>query len=223
MLSEQLSAGKENVPAAFPFSLMIEGWLAPEERERLLDLMSRQNLEIREVDLEPQFEAGRILIPRVSEFVCVMIVQALRGTAADIRLGPSDDIFATEDTRTRPDEGLPYRSPPPRSPQYDTEHPAERIPVTADSSAPGMGPLLVIDVVTASALLSTQVVEASSSSEYQEMLESLQRELKLKAWRKGATAILNFSIELTALTLPTRYRMLVSGSAVRSASSVPSA
>src|SRR5437764_1503439 len=74
------------VPTSFPFSLMIEGTLRPEEREKLIDLISREKFGIREVDLEPQLESGRILIPRISEYAGVLLVQALRNTQARLRL-----------------------------------------------------------------------------------------------------------------------------------------
>jgi hypothetical protein len=220
--SEQLSVAKELVPAAFPFSVMIDGMLAPEEKERLLDLLNRENLGIRPMDLEPQLEEGRVLIPRVSEFAGVMIVQALRSSSARIRIGPSDDIFATDDTRADTDEGIAPHLNPPVVTSYEAAHAADRIPVTPEASLPELGPYTVIDIVTASAGLSVQAVEAVRSTEYQELLEALQKELRFKAWRKGATAVLNFSVQLNLLTLPSRYRVLVTGSAVRSASAGPS-
>jgi hypothetical protein len=216
VFSEQMSVGKAHVPASFPFSLMLEGHLLPEEKEKLLDILSRENLEIREVDLEPQFAEGRILIPRVSEYVCVLIAQALRSSTAKIRLGPSDDIYSTEDTRTRPDEFMAPTGSPTSSSHHDSFHPAERLPVTSEASLPELGAVIVVDVVAASAGLSVHAVEAERSTEYQELVDALQKELKFKAWRKGASGILNFAIRLERLSLPSRYRVLVTGSAVRS-------
>ncbi|OFZ70214.1 MAG: hypothetical protein A3K03_05995 [Bdellovibrionales bacterium RIFOXYD1_FULL_44_7] len=59
------------------------------------------------------------------------------------------------------------------------------------------------------------MVEAESSSEYQEVLEGLKREMKYKAYRKGADAVVNFSISLTLLSVPSRYRLTAMGSAVK--------
>jgi hypothetical protein len=220
--SEQISAAKELVPAAFPFSVMIDGMLAPEERERLVDLLNRENLEIREIDLEPQFAEGRILIPRVSEFVGILIVQALRSSGARIRIGPADQIFSTADTKTEMVEEIAAHFSPTPSASFEFNHSAERIPVTSDSKLPELGPYTVVDIVTASAALTIQAVEAARSTEYQEMIENLQRELRFKAWRKGATAILNYSVQLNLLSLPSRYRVVVTGSAVRAATSAHS-
>ena len=59
------------------------------------------------------------------------------------------------------------------------------------------------------------MVEAVHSMEYQELLERLQREIKYKAFRKGAVGVVGFSIQLTALSTPTHYRVLAMGTAVK--------
>jgi uncharacterized protein YbjQ (UPF0145 family) len=44
---------------------------------------------------------------------------------------------------------------------------------------------------------------------------AVKRELKFKAYRKGATAIVSFSVQLQQLHMPMHYRVLVTGSAVK--------
>ena len=215
LFSNQLGAGRASIAAALPFSLLITGTLKPEEREKLLDILSRADLGIREPDLEPQLEAGRVLIPRISEFAGVQIVQALRTASVEFRLGPSDQIFATDDTRTAEEEKLPPDSAPAMHPNIDVRHDADSMPITHEPSLPQFPRVRVVDVVTASAAISTSAVEAERSSEYAELLEALQRELKYKAFRRGAQAIVAFSANLTSLASPTRYRLTVSGSAIR--------
>ena len=215
--SEQMTPGRTAVPASFPFSLLITGELAPEEKERLIDLLSRQNMGIREIDLEPQFESGKILIPRISEYAGVMIVSALRSTRAKMRLGPSDSIFATPDTQDSTEEELDGGQRTVDAYTSDHAHTAEDLPITTEGFLPGQIRHAVVDIVTASAALKTMVIEAEHSPEYQTLLEALQRELKYKAYRKGATAIVNFSVQLTQMHLATHYRVMVTGSAIRSA------
>ena len=189
------------VPAAYPFSLTINGPLAPEEKERLLDLLSRENMGIREVDLEPQFEAGRILIPRISEYAGVLLVQALRGTQARMRLYPSDsqeDFHETSVVNAEP----------------SGPHPAESLPITQAGAFPQFSQTRTIETVTASAALNVRAVEAQETPEFQDALESLKRELRYRAFRKGACGIIGFNFTLTTLNLPTRYRLTVSGDAV---------
>lgn len=212
--SDQISSAKTLVAAAYPFSLKITGMLSREEREKLVDLLSRENMGIREVDLEPQFECGKILIPRISEYAGVMIVQAMRGIRAEMKLGPSDSIFSTEDTQNTREEEFPNAQEKMAYTSVESSHPAEELPMTSEASIAGKSGMIVIDVVTASAALKTSVVEAKSSSEYQEIVEALQREIKYKAYRRGAAAVVNFAIQLSPLQLPTLYRVTVSGTAV---------
>lgn len=212
--SENVSMAQATVPAAYPYSLLITGRLTDHEKEKLLDLLSRENMGIREVDLEPQLEAGRILIPRISEFAGVLIVQALRAASVEMELGPSDLIFASENTRDESfvpmsgSEDVAWSS-------SEASHPAEALPLTSESSIPGVNSFTVIDTLTATAALRSDVVETEKSSEYQEALDALQRELKYKAYRRGAQAIVSFSIQLAALNLPTHYRLTVTGLAVK--------
>ena len=79
-----------------------------------------------------------------------------------------------------------------------------------------MTEFFLVDTLVASASLRTNVVDATSSSEYQEILEGLQRELKYKAYYRGANAIIRFSIQLMPLALPTHYRIMAMGSAIKS-------
>lgn len=201
-----------------PFSLLITGPLTLHEREKLLDLLSRENIGIREVDLEPQFLSQKVLIPRVSEYAGVLIVQALRGTRAHLRLGPSDLIFATDETREDPNSITPSSEPSINHyrVQNDTpEHSAEAIRISADSSIPDLPGAQLIDFIIASTTLESDTVEAQNSPEYQAVLDALIRELKYKAHRKGGIAITHFSLELVPLSLPSQYRLTVSGSAVK--------
>ncbi len=206
-----------SVPAAFPFTLLIEGPLTAREKEKLLDIIHRENMGIREIDLEPQFQCEKILLPRISEFTGVYIVQQLRETRAKIRFGPSEEIFAaqgtTEDTQpfwnpTSVDQlDIPDRTEP--------QHPADTIPVTTERTLPGLDRYVAIDTLTASATLQTFAVEAETTSEYQDLVTALQREIKYKARRRGAAAVIHFRIQLTPLTSPSRYRITVMGLAIR--------
>jgi hypothetical protein len=207
--SERVAVGAPVIEASFPFHLWIEGPLSELEKEKLLELISRENLGVREMDLEPQIEAGKIKLPRISEFAAILIAQKLRSTRARIRLIPADldhDEMIPSESGTSEQFSL-----------YSTEplHPAERIAITPLPELPSLPTFQVVDAVTASLILTTTAVEASSSAEYEEALEAIQRELKYKAHRKGATAILNFSITLTPLSAPSRYRVTAIGSAVR--------
>lgn len=218
--SEKMNAAQA-VPASYPFSLLITGYLSDYEREKLIDILTRENMGIREVELEPQFASGKILIPRISEYAGILIVQALRGTRADLRLGPSDTIFSTAETREEStEESIALEAGITEIVRFRTSdgmHPAEAIRLSADPSIPDLPHPILIDLVMVSTSLQADTVEARNSPKYQETLDRLIRELKYKAHRKGASAIVNFSIELISLSLPSQYKLTVKGSAIRSA------
>jgi len=211
--SANAAASAANVQAAFPFSVLIEGHLAEHEKARLLDFLNRENIDISEVELEPQFAAGRILIPRISEFAAIQIIQSVRGARATIKAGPSDTIFSTEDTRDPPHADVTTAAQTKMATAHT--HPADLMPMTSDSKLPGFPDFRVIDVITASASLRTNMVEAQASLEYQEALEALAREIKFRAFHRGAAGVINYSVQLVPLDLPSHYRMMVSGTAVR--------
>jgi hypothetical protein len=213
--SEELVPSQSTVPASFPFSLLIEGPLAPEEKARLIDIISREDMGFREVDLELQLASDRVLIPRISEYAGVMLVSALRATRARMRLGPSDSIFSTADTQNESGSPRDSKVRRVRESTQDSDHVAESIPVIPAAELPGGRTLQVMDVVTASATLRCEAVNAEGSSEYQELLDRLIRELKYKAHHKGAKVVLNFSVKLDSAGLPSRYRMLVMGTAAK--------
>jgi hypothetical protein len=166
---------------------------------------------IREVDLEPQFEAGRVLIPRISEYAGVMLIQALRGVRAKIYFQPSDiDSGALSDSA----EGAMPADFNESFTSVEAAPSAESLPVTQGDDLPQLGIFHVIDTLIVSGMLSTRSVEALNSNEFTTLTESLMRELKFKAVRRGARGITHLSIQLTPLTLPTDYRVTLSGTAV---------
>ena len=68
-------------------------------------------------------------------------------------------------------------------------HPAEKIPVLTE--APSINDDFFKespDLISASEILFTHDLETERSTAFQELLDSLQRELKYKAYRKGAKA-----------------------------------
>ncbi len=223
--SERMSTGIAAVPAAFPFSLSIEGALKPDEKDKLLEILSRENMGIREVDLEPQFAAGRILIPRISEFAGVILVQALRGIQAKMRLAPSDEVFSTEDTRENASDPWLSGTTPAHAPvqqnHYAAEsphHPAEDLPVTTGASIPGIHEPSVIDAMIATTLIPARLAETNRSSELHEVIDALKRELKYKAYRKGAVGLIGFQIQLTPLAYQAHYRLQASATAIKHSS-----
>ncbi len=225
---EQIRENLEQIPsvsavteAALPFSLLLEhskgAWPA-EDREKLLTVLSQHQMGIRELDLEPQFEQGKVLIPRISEYAAVLIVQALRNLPIQIHMDLSDRIFSTPETRSEPSlfAGLNLTRAP-----IDPGHPAEQIPITPGDLLPGQEGLgvpgmEVIDTIVVSATIDPKIVDAENSEEYAETVEALKRQLRYRAHHRGATGIIRFAIQMIPLTSPTSYRLILTGCAVKS-------
>lgn len=205
------------VPAAFPFSVLIEGMLSDQEKEKLLDLLSRENFGFRELDLEPQLAQGRILLPRISEYAAVLVGQKMRGIQARIKIGPSDSIFATKETQAEADPSTQGYSAGGTFTLTRSEgvHLAEEIPVSADGLHLKTSEYELIDTLMASAVLKSKAVEVETTPDYLDMVENLKRELKFKAFHKGAQAIFHFKVQLDFLSSPSSYRLTAFGSAVK--------
>jgi hypothetical protein len=145
----------------------------------------------------------------------VLLVQALRAASVEIRLVPSDlgELIANSPEHTPPPETTAL----PLAPDYS--HPAEQVRVTQTDTLPDLKKFEVIGVMSASAILKTETIEAESSAQYLELLEGLTREMKYKAFRKGAVGIVKFQTQLSALRSPTDYRLTVTGTAIKPATS----
>jgi len=199
----------EDVGPHEPFDLWVDGHLSPEEKAKLIELLETEKFGIRESDIELQLQGTRVRIPRISEYGGVLIVQALRGSKAVFRLLPSHDSHAPE-----PSASFSTHSETVQSSDKPV-HPAENIPVVTSPTLSNSSSFVTIDMLTASASFSSHHLQPHASTEYQSLLEALQRELKYKAYRKKADAVVSFQVQLIPLTLPSEYKMVASGTAVK--------
>ena len=215
--AEKVPPGKPPVKAAYPYSLLIEGHIRVTDREKLIDLLEKENYGITKKDIEHQLDSGKILIPRISEYAGILIVQNLRDCGATIKLGPADQIFSTKDTKTT-EEGLLQASDQDSHSQMvflESDHPAEKIPVLTGDHFNEYEKIQLIDAISVSTSINSSIVEAQKSSEYQQALDALKKEMKYRAYRKGAEAIIRFSISLTPLNTANMYRLHALGTAIK--------
>lgn len=213
--SENLAPSSSPVVAATPYSLLIRGHLKLHEREALVQILTRENLDVREVELEPQFQAGHILIPRISEYAGVLIVQALRNSGAEMRLGPSERIYISKETID--DDALIF----PDNPEAelllteDGDSPADWIPLTPDATVSDRKIEETLDTLHGSMNLKAAHVAHPQSPVFQDALEKLKRQLKFQAHHRGANALISFKYELHPLEGQTVYKLVVQATAVR--------
>jgi hypothetical protein len=207
-----------------PYSLVIEGPLRPHERETLLSILSRENLGIREVELEPQFAAGHILVPRISEYAGVLIVQALRNTTAKMRLGPSERIFVSREAEDATDRLIV--PPSPESETFIHEEGSERaetVVLTSSDTVPGRKLLAAIDTLHNSMNLKSISLTQPQSPIFQDAIERLKKQLKFQAHHRGANALVGFKYALHPLEGQSTYKLVVEARAVRVADVAPPA
>ncbi|MBU6376329.1 MAG: hypothetical protein KGQ59_10065 [Bdellovibrionales bacterium] len=198
--------------ASRPFHLWIRGQLKSHEKDQLVDLLARENFGIREVDLEIQFEAGQVLLPRISEYAAVLVVQTLRGASVEFELLPSEMALADGAPKS-----LPKRFPHTPQTVSTLDHPAESLPITKDPFLPGHENAQIFDQLVATGLIREPEWNAESNDSYSQMVEALKRELRFKAHLKKADGLVHFEAKILASPWisETECRVQVSASAVR--------
>lgn len=207
--AESIPLGSAQAAPAYPFHLSIEGELDVHDRTRLVDLINRHDMGIREVDLEPQFESNRVLIPRISEYAVVLIAQALRSSRATIYATPSDR--AHESPSISPSPKVEVRS----HDNLTDSHPADSIPVTQDHRIAGARTDKIVDVLMTGASLKATSLDPEHSIEYNELLDALKTELKYRAFRKGANGIVNFKVSISYSEAVQMHKIVVTGTAIK--------
>jgi uncharacterized protein YbjQ (UPF0145 family) len=213
--SDKLSPSSTNIPAGIPYSILIDGKLELHEQERLLDIVSRETLGIRTVELEPQLQAGRILIPRISEYAGVQIAQALRNAKVTIRLGLSEKIYQNSELRKDNDALFSPKAPNYVRRMEASRESVEEMLLTTDSEIPGMKIKKILDTFQATLNLRAIHVHSPNSAFFQESLENIKKQLRLKAHHKGADALIRFKTELFPLEDNSQYKLLAEAVAVQ--------
>lgn len=199
------------------WNLSITGFLRPEQRARLTTLVTREPIGIREVDLEPQFEAGRVFIPRISEYLGISLVQAMRDASVQMSFEPAANALEQE---TASAFGAPAAATLHTS-QSEHAFSFDQVLLTADSALPGISSsqITLVDLILVSATLTHAEVEARLDSlnahVFEDRVESLKREIKARAHYRGAHAIIDFKLELQPLKDPALYKLILSGTAVK--------
>lgn len=193
-----------------PFHLWIDGALSESERARLIEMVEKADIGIRGVDLEAQFQVGQVLLPRITEFLAVLIIHTLRDASVRFRLLPSDQ---GDTDGSASSESLP--STPMRFLQTEdtpsVPHPAENIPVSTLSEPGSSGAWEAVDALHASTLLPA----SASSAEMTRTTELLKRELRYKAHHKKSSALIGFHVQAEILPSGREVRVTATATAVR--------
>jgi hypothetical protein len=204
----QVPTGNEEPTTNQEWNLRIHGALTLDEREKLMETLNREKTDFRAVDLDPQFEAGSILLPRISEYVAACIAQALRGATVKLTLKHSDQGDAFDPMP----EGVSFQ-------QFQTDDPevlsAQAVLVTHLNSLPELGAVETLDVIQSTGILPSSVAAEPDSRGYQKLVARLKEELVRKARYKRAHGLIGFSVQLSQISMTYETRVSAIATAVR--------
>ncbi len=210
--SEQ-TQGKTNleIKVHYPFHLKINGSFGPFERDKLLLFITENPIGLSSSDLDLQITAGKVFLPRISEYAAVKLVQELRDSGLAFTLHPSDQ----EGNETA-------SSASPLAFHYQNIQNSEKtstlieIPIlTPDALSSMQKSFQEIDEVSSVQYVRTEMLEMENSPVIQEVIERMIESLKQKARLKGGNALLNLKQEITPLRLPSQYQISLKASVVK--------
>jgi len=184
--------------AKSPFHLWMQGSFDPYSRDKLLLFITENPMGLNSSDLDRQINAGRVLLPRISEFAGIKLIQDLRDSGLSFKLAPSsrdEDEVLPEVENLR----LAYVAPTPSN--LD-----QALPVFAAGT---IDPKLyqAYDSIEIVQFLKADIVEVERSELFQELLERMTVSLKQKAKLRGAEALSALTHELKPLRLPSQYQI----------------
>ncbi len=94
---ERVAIGSPQIEASPPYSLLARGTFDEKARKQIASvILGEESLGIRPDELAIQLEAGKILVPRVSEFAAIAIAAKIRDVVDDLRIGPAAEIYRGE-------------------------------------------------------------------------------------------------------------------------------
>ena len=204
--------GKTNleVKIHYPFHLKINGNFGPFERDKLLLFTTENPIGLSSQDLDLQIQAGKVFLPRISEYAAVKLVQDLRDSGLTFQLHPSDqDAVESSNAGTSS-----------RSFHYENNQPSSKTSTLIDipilnSNSKLDKPFQEIDEVSIVQFVKTEVLEVENSPMIQEVIERMTEALKQKARIKGGNALFSLQQEILPLRLPSQYQIQLKASVIK--------
>ena len=190
----------------YPFHFYAEGAFGYYERDKLLRFITENSVGITSAEIDLQIQAGRVLIPRISEYAGIKLVQELRDSPLSLRLFASDRD-ADETTEHQPADHF----------QFDAQgtKPSQNTLVIIDPKSPDRSGYIEIGQLQASQFLKAEMVEAEKSELFQELLARMTESLKNRARFKGAEAMTQPVTQVINLRLPSQYQVVLTTSLLK--------
>lgn len=195
------------------------------------DVLTAEDYGIRFQDIAIQLEAGKLLVPQISEFAAVHLAQKLREIVDDIQLDLADEIYKGSSAElASPNDSFlldaeHYDQHREEIHDIDAEPKSEQDVFTTTAPEPVQFHVTrILSAVTASEIISAQTAENTANSpEFEEAVDRLTRVLVTRAFKLGAHGVIGLSftvrpIEASAEAAGDRartYRLLASGTAIR--------
>jgi hypothetical protein len=183
-----------------PFHLWILGNFDPFSRDKLLLFITDNPMGLNSSDLDRQITGGRVLLPRISEFAGIKLIQDLKDSGLAFKLQASS---RDEDEVLPQSESLRLH--------YESEVASDLVGSVVVLATEAIDPKLwqAFDSIQVVQFLKAEIVEVERSEIFQELLDRMTTSLKHKARLKGAAAIGSLVHELKPLRLPSHYQLEV--------------
>jgi hypothetical protein len=205
--AEKAQTFSESARIFQPFHLHIRGRFGPFERDKLLLFITENPIGLTSADLDLQINSGRVMIPRISEYAGIRLIQQLRDSDLDLVMRPSARDADEPVHETRP---LEYHY----SEKSGSNAVSFSIPILPANAA-SIALYDVFDSISGNQYLKVEMVEAQESQLFQEVVDRMIGSIKQKARLKGADALTHFQQKITPLRLPSQYQISIEATMLR--------
>ena len=192
----------------YPFHLRINGTFGPFERDKLLMFITENPIGLSSSELDLQIQAGKVFLPRISEFSAIKLIQDLRDSGLSFKIHPSDRDEA-EATRESPSTFHYQNAATETSNQTSNEIPVLHAHTKFEK------PFQEIEEISVVQFVRTDMLEVENSPIIQDVIERMTEVLKQKARLKGGNALMHLQKEITPLRLPSQYQISLKANVIR--------
>ena len=187
------------------FNLLISGDFDPYSRDKLLLFLTENSIGVTSGELDFQIKSQRVLLPRISEFSGIKLIQDLRDTGLSFRLKRAEN-----ESDLIGDDGNS------RSFHFESSNGQTMVEVPIlPSNEYKPAEYEVLDSIRMVQYLRAEILEVEQSELFQELLDRMTEGLRRRAKLRGATALTHLNHRITPLRLPSQYQIELSASLLK--------
>jgi hypothetical protein len=188
------------------FHLLISGEFDTYSRDKLLLFLDNSAIGMTSSELDFQIKMNRVLLPRISEFSGIKLIQELRDSGLSFILKNSDP---EDSLHVAQDEGVRIKIDFSESPNLEQE-----LPIYVSESY-DVKAYALLDSIQLVQFLRAEILEVEKSELFQELLDRMTASLRKRAQLKGAHALTHLKHTVTPLRLPSQYQVELSASLLK--------